>query len=76
MATRLKSKDGRKETEEVLGQKPEDMEQAPDQQGRAGGELNRKVGTRVDERSYDPSTVHNEGPTGQDKNSSGDKEDV
>ncbi|WP_163849589.1 hypothetical protein [Pseudooceanicola aestuarii] len=76
MATRVKSQDGRKETEEVLGQNPEDMEPAPGQQGRKGGELQRKVGTRVEEADHDPSTVGNTDATGQDKNRSGDKEDV
>ena len=38
MAERIKSKDGTRETEEILGEKPEDMEPAPDAQGRKGGE--------------------------------------
>ncbi|MGR3804948.1 hypothetical protein [Marinibacterium profundimaris] len=41
MAERLRSKDGVKETREFL-----DDADTPSQQGRAGGNLERKVGTR------------------------------
>jgi hypothetical protein len=41
MAERHKSKDGRRETEEVLGDKSEIS-----QQGRAGGRLAKEVGTQ------------------------------
>ncbi len=41
MADRARSSDGRKETSEYI-----DTADTPDQQGRAGGNLERKVGTR------------------------------
>lgn len=41
MAERHRSKDGRSETEEIVGDTTEVAEQ-----GRSGGELSRKVGTR------------------------------
>ena len=46
MAERLRSTDGRSETEELLGDIPE----KPDQQGRSGGQLQRRVGTRDEMR--------------------------
>ncbi|MGR3444379.1 hypothetical protein DU478_05935 [Thalassococcus profundi] len=76
MAERIKSKDGTRETEEILGEKPEDMEPAPDAQGRKGGEMNRKVGTRDEEKRYDETSSGATRPLDQDKNSSGDKEKV
>ena len=42
MAERLRSTDGRSETEELLG----DIADHPGQQGREGGQLQRRVGTR------------------------------
>ncbi|MFC3614585.1 hypothetical protein ACFORG_12495 [Lutimaribacter marinistellae] len=41
MARRYRSEDGTRETEEFI-----DSEETPSQQGRAGGNLERKVGTR------------------------------
>ncbi|RYH03329.1 hypothetical protein EU805_06295 [Salipiger sp. IMCC34102] len=45
MAERLKSKDGRSETEELIGNPPE----APDKAGTDGGALGRRVGKRDEE---------------------------
>ena len=45
MAERHRSKDGHRETEEILGDKPENLD-APEQQGAKGGNIQRKVGTR------------------------------
>lgn len=52
MAERIKSKDGRKETEEVLGVSDAgDLEGAfKGASGRKGGNLARKVGTRDEEK--------------------------
>ena len=42
MADRVKSNDGRSETEEIIG----DAEKAPSFQGRDGGDLTRKTATK------------------------------
>ena len=66
MAERLRSKDGHSETEEILG----DAE-TPDQQGRADGQLNRRVGTRDEKRQ---AVEENPGVTrvrGQDRRATG-----
>jgi len=76
MAERQKSNDGRRETEEVLGQKPEDLDPSPEQGGRAGGELHRKVGTRDEEKRHDETDPGKTRPLGQDSDRSGDKEKV
>ncbi|WP_146587756.1 hypothetical protein [Puniceibacterium confluentis] len=76
MAERHRSKDGRSETEEVLGQNPAEMKPAPSQQGRADGQLQRKVGTRDEGKQYDETSAGVTRALGQDKNSSGDKEKV
>ena len=44
MAERHRSQDGHRETEDVLGVKPEELPEPPDHGNRAGGELQRKVG--------------------------------
>ncbi len=75
MAERARSKDGHRETEEILGQKPEDID-TPDGQGRKGGELQRKVGTRDEEKRHDETSAGITRPLGHDKNDSGDKEKV
>ena len=75
MAERVKSKDGTRETEEILGRKTEDMEPA-DQQGRKGGELQRKVGTRDEKKGLDTTPGEHTRPLAQDQNKSGDKEKV
>lgn len=75
MAERHRSNDGRRETEEILGDKPENLE-APDQGGAKGGELQRKVGTRDDRKRLDETSAGATRALGQDKNSSGDKEKV
>ncbi len=76
MTERKRSTDGHRETEEILGRKPEDMTPAPDAQGRSGGEIARKVGTRDEEKRHDETSAGNTRPLGQDQNRSGDKEKV
>lgn len=46
MAERHRSKDGRSETSELLG----DMPETPGHQGRDGGDLARKTGTKAEMR--------------------------
>lgn len=48
MAERHRSKDGRSETKELLGDAPE----APDFAGRSGGDLARKTGTKDELRHF------------------------
>lgn len=76
MAERVKSNDGRRETEEVLGQKPENLNRKPSEAGRAGGELQRKVGTRDEEKRTDETSAGATRPLGKDQDGSGDKEKV
>ncbi|MCE0504762.1 MULTISPECIES: hypothetical protein [unclassified Roseivivax] len=76
MAERIRSKDGDRETEKVLGEKPEDLPEAPDQAGRAGGEISRKVGTRDEEKRRDATSNGPTRPKAQDQDGSGDKENV
>lgn len=76
MVDRARSKDGRSETRDILGQHPDDMQPAPDAQGRSGGELQRKVGTRDEEKRHDETSAGATRPLAQDKNGSGDKEKV
>ncbi len=54
MAERRRSKDGERETEAYLGEAG-----TPSQQGRAGGNLERNVGTRAEEET----AKHGEGIT-------------
>ncbi|MHC9237817.1 hypothetical protein ACX9MO_19515 [Pseudooceanicola sp. 502str34] len=73
MAERARSHDHRRETEEVLGVPPEEID-TPSAEGREGGEIQRKVGTRdelkrVTERGQTA-------PKAQDQSGSGDKEGV
>ncbi|WP_375172636.1 hypothetical protein [Pseudooceanicola sp.] len=75
MAERHRSQDGRRETEEILGDKPENLD-APDHQGAKGGNIQRKVGTRDERKRLDETSAGATRPLGQDKNSSGDKEKV
>ncbi|MBV7410038.1 hypothetical protein [Maritimibacter sp. DP1N21-5] len=75
MADRHKSKDGRSETEEVLGEKPEKLDETA-QEGRKGGNIARKVGTRDEEKRVDETSAGKTGVLGQDANDSGDKEKV
>ena len=51
MAERKRSQDGHRETEDVLGQKPEELPESPDHAGSAGGEMNRKVGKRDEDNA-------------------------
>ncbi len=76
MAQRHRSTDGKSETTEVLGQSPEDMKPAPDAQGRAGGQLQRKVGTRDEGKQFDETSDGATRPLKSDKSDSGDKEKV
>ncbi|PJE27069.1 hypothetical protein SAMN06297129_3267 [Pseudooceanicola antarcticus] len=72
MAERARSKDLSRETEAVLGESPEEMEDTPSHGGRKGGEIQRKVGTR-DEQKLDGGVTT---PKAQDQDGSGDKENV
>lgn len=72
MAERARSKDHSRETEAVLGESPEKMEQTPGQGGRKGGEIQRKVGTRDEQKLNGGRTT----PKAQDQDDSGDKENV
>ncbi len=76
MADRQKSKDMRRETEEVLGEKPEQMPEAPDQQGAVGGELQRKIGSRDEKKRLDETSAGATRPLAQDQDGSGSKEKV
>lgn len=76
MADRKRSQDGSRETEKVLGQKPEDMAPRPSGAGRAGGEIARKVGTRDEEKRHDETSAGKTRPLAQDQDKSGDKEKV
>ena len=67
MAERKRSHDGRSETDEILGDAA-----TPDQQGRAGGQLSRRVGTRDELRRV---TEENPGTTrvrGADERATGE----
>lgn len=75
MADRQKSKDGRRETEEILGDAPENIA-APNHQGAEGGNLQRKVGTRDEKKRLDETSAGATRPLAQDQDSSGDKEKV
>lgn len=75
MADRQKSQDGRRETEEILGDAPENLD-APNHQGAAGGNLQRKVGTRDERKRLDETSAGATRPLAQDQDSSGDKEKV
>ncbi|WP_224814846.1 hypothetical protein [Hasllibacter sp. MH4015] len=48
MAERARSSDGKSETKALLG----DMPETPDHQGREGGDLARKTGTKADMRKF------------------------
>ncbi|EPX81430.1 hypothetical protein [Salipiger mucosus] len=76
MAERARSKDGHRETEEILGEKPENLTDEPDAHGRAGGNLQRKVGTRDEEKAVDETSAGTTRPLGKDQDGSGDKEKV
>lgn len=76
MADRKRSKDGSRETEDVLGEKPENLDKVPSDQGRAGGEMARKVGTRDEKKRHDKTSAGNTRPQAQDEDDSGDKEQV
>ncbi|SIT01219.1 hypothetical protein SAMN05421759_11014 [Roseivivax lentus] len=76
MAERIKSKDGTRETEQVLGQTPEEMEEAPGHAGRSDGEIARKVGTRDEGKAVDETSNGRTAPKAQDQDGSGDKEKV
>ncbi|MBR9764788.1 MAG: hypothetical protein GYB53_14985 [Rhodobacteraceae bacterium] len=77
MAERARSKDLHRETEEVLGETPEEMDEAPSHGGRKGGEIQRKVGTRDEEKiNRDGTSAGRTAPKAQDQDGSGDKEQV
>lgn len=75
MAERARSKDGRRETEEILGGKPEKLDETA-QEGSKGGNLQRKVGTRDEEKRVDETSAGKTRPLGGDQDGSGDKEKV
>jgi hypothetical protein len=75
MAERHRSKDGHRETEEILGDKPENLD-APEQQGAKGGNIQRKVGTRDEKKRVDETSAGATRPLAQDQDGSGDKEKV
>ena len=75
MAERHRSNDHTRETEDVLGEKPENLE-APDQQGSEGGNLQRKVGKRDEKKRLDETSAGATRALGGDKNDSGSKEKV
>ncbi|EAQ04546.1 hypothetical protein OB2597_04670 [Pseudooceanicola batsensis HTCC2597] len=74
MAERQKSKDGRRETEEILGEKPENLEETPSHEGAKGGNIQRKVGKRDEKKRLDETSAGATRPLAQDQNESGDKE--
>jgi hypothetical protein len=74
MADRVKSTDGSRETEEVLGEKTENMRKSPSAAGRAGGEIARKIGTRDEKKRHDETSAGTTRGTAQDQDQSGDKE--
>ncbi|KEO61640.1 hypothetical protein [Thioclava indica] len=73
MAQRTGSKDGKRETEEILGQRPEDID-TPSGQGSAGGNLQRKIGTRDEKKKLDETSAGKTRPLGGDQRESGSKE--
>ncbi|HBM59249.1 MAG TPA: hypothetical protein DD444_08660 [Citreicella sp.] len=75
MPDRARSQDGRSETQEILDGTP-DAPGASQQQGRKGGEMARKVGTRDEEKRHDETSAGRTRPLAQDQNGSGDKEKV
>ncbi|ETX29557.1 hypothetical protein [Roseivivax isoporae] len=76
MPERKRSQDGHRETEDVLGEKPENLPPAPGHADRAGGEMSRKVGTRDEKKRHDDTSDSTTRPQGQDEDGSGDKERV
>ncbi|TCS63745.1 hypothetical protein [Primorskyibacter sedentarius] len=76
MAERKRSTSGTRETEQVLGVKPEELEDQPSAAGRFGGEIARKVGTRDEGKRHDETSAGTTRVLGQDQNRSGDKEKV
>ncbi|MZR12986.1 hypothetical protein GQE99_08135 [Maritimibacter sp. DP07] len=75
MAERHRSKDGRSETRDILGGRPEKLDETA-QEGAKGGNLQRKVGTRDEEKRVDETSAGNTRPLGGDEDDSGDKEKV
>jgi hypothetical protein len=73
MAQRTGSKDSKRETEEILGQRPEDID-TPAGQGSAGGNLQRKIGTRDEKKKLDETSSGTTRPLGGDQRESGSKE--
>ncbi|KFE36960.1 hypothetical protein [Thioclava atlantica] len=73
MAERIRSKDGKRETEEILGEAPENLE-SPSAQGSSGGTLQRKIGTRDEKKQIDETSAGATRPLGGDERDSGEKE--
>lgn len=75
MAERKRSNDGHSETEEILGGKPEKLDETA-QEGASGGNVQRKVGTRDEEKQIDETSAGKTRTLAQDQDDSGDKEKV
>ena len=75
MAERHRSQDGHSETTDILGDAPENPG-APDHQGRAGGNLQRKVGTRDEKKRVDETSAGVTRALGGDRNGANAKEKV
>jgi len=75
MAERHRSKDGQRETKEILGDAPENL-QSPSGAGRKGGNIARKVGTRDEGKRHDETSAGATRVLAQDQDGSGDKEKV
>ncbi len=75
MSGRKRSQDGRSETAELLDGQPV-TPGATAQQGRKGGEIARKVGTRDEEKRVDETSAGATRALAQDQDKSGDKEKV
>ncbi|MFD1343102.1 hypothetical protein [Litorisediminicola beolgyonensis] len=72
MAERHRSKDGVSETEELLDGAPD----APEEQGRSGGRIATKTGTRDEKKQLDETSSGATRPLAQDQDKSGNKESV
>ncbi|PWE27409.1 hypothetical protein [Pararhodobacter marinus] len=72
MAERLRSQDGTRDTDAILN---DDEGTGPaGQQGSAGGNLQRKIGTRDEKKRVDETSAGATRPLGGDQDDSGDKE--
>ena len=72
MAERLRSQDGTRDTDAILDS--DDGTGPGGQQGSAGGNLQRKIGTRDEKKRVDETSAGATRPLGGDQDDSGDKE--